>query len=538
MSAPTPVKHRSVGAEDSVVHRLFFWPIRAWRSVLSADHRLVPGVACLVLGYRTIERVGAGTDRVGGYWADHQGLVVLILLVGFVLLLRPALSVVTVGLSLVSWVFDVGSSLVSWVFDVSYCAHRGTVYCLACSEPNWPGHACHIQGRSRVSKHTRKRTRYGRLGVLRKPIWVGVVVDRFNDIWSCGHSHEVRTDALRCAAAELRRMQTQPGLLPPIISARPRPTTKPVRLPIEDLSAAQWDEMKRDHGGACHYCRRTDLQLEKEHRIPLSRGGPNHKANIVPSCGPCNRSKGTLTDIEFIDLQNKKAQRKRRPGSTTMAATTYLPPRPVRTLLRGRPLRPGETTWHVSRFNRLRERLVTGQTEGAGAIPTPSARVAKVLAGVLRRTGLGVVVAAVRRWRSQREEALLRSLLVPSRVWEGLPPPGRSVLVVHCKNTEKISGISFHSDAVERVLGKDSSWKGRVVLVPEPGNKHDSHAVAVFSRGDHVGYLSKAVARSVQSDLMVLLKVEKTAVATKAEISRWEHGYAGKISLGLPLRTR
>lgn len=42
---------------------------------------------------------------------------------------------------------------------------------------------------------------------------------------------------------------------------------------------------------ACHYCG-TDRMLGLDHVIPLSNGGLNRPANIVPSCQSCNSSKG------------------------------------------------------------------------------------------------------------------------------------------------------------------------------------------------------------------------------------------------------
>lgn len=38
---------------------------------------------------------------------------------------------------------------------------------------------------------------------------------------------------------------------------------------------------------------------EVDHSKPRSRGGTDHLNNLVPSCIPCNRSKGSMTTREF-----------------------------------------------------------------------------------------------------------------------------------------------------------------------------------------------------------------------------------------------
>lgn len=49
--------------------------------------------------------------------------------------------------------------------------------------------------------------------------------------------------------------------------------------------------------GACTYC--DSLATEWDHVVPLSRGGRHSVGNLVPSCLPCNRSKGSRTVAEW-----------------------------------------------------------------------------------------------------------------------------------------------------------------------------------------------------------------------------------------------
>ena len=63
-------------------------------------------------------------------------------------------------------------------------------------------------------------------------------------------------------------------------------------------------------GGCCYHCgkklawknygsRGSRGAWEVDHSRPSSRGGTDHLNNLVPSCIPCNRSKGDMTSREF-----------------------------------------------------------------------------------------------------------------------------------------------------------------------------------------------------------------------------------------------
>jgi hypothetical protein len=41
----------------------------------------------------------------------------------------------------------------------------------------------------------------------------------------------------------------------------------------------------------CRYCGATDVPLDVDHVIPLTRGGSNRDDNLVAACYSCNRSK-------------------------------------------------------------------------------------------------------------------------------------------------------------------------------------------------------------------------------------------------------
>jgi 5-methylcytosine-specific restriction endonuclease McrA len=61
--------------------------------------------------------------------------------------------------------------------------------------------------------------------------------------------------------------------------------------PISDFTLEEWRDRKREFGGRCAYCGIVPRILSMDHVIPLARGGNHTRANIVPSCVPCNKKK-------------------------------------------------------------------------------------------------------------------------------------------------------------------------------------------------------------------------------------------------------
>ena len=57
-----------------------------------------------------------------------------------------------------------------------------------------------------------------------------------------------------------------------------------------DLTDAQWLALQ-DAWGGCAYCARTDVALQRDCVLPISRGGRYTVANVVPACVSCNASK-------------------------------------------------------------------------------------------------------------------------------------------------------------------------------------------------------------------------------------------------------
>lgn len=57
------------------------------------------------------------------------------------------------------------------------------------------------------------------------------------------------------------------------------------------LTVDEWEEIKKRYNCCCAYCGKKK-KLEMDHVIPISKGGPTTKENIVPACRNCNSSKG------------------------------------------------------------------------------------------------------------------------------------------------------------------------------------------------------------------------------------------------------
>ncbi len=80
-----------------------------------------------------------------------------------------------------------------------------------------------------------------------------------------------------------------------------RRRARQMQAPVSDFTAQDWRELLEEFNGMCAYCGISGVSLEREHVIPLARGGAHTKANIVPACPPCNRRKATQTGAEFLE---------------------------------------------------------------------------------------------------------------------------------------------------------------------------------------------------------------------------------------------
>jgi 5-methylcytosine-specific restriction endonuclease McrA len=66
---------------------------------------------------------------------------------------------------------------------------------------------------------------------------------------------------------------------------------------INDLTAAQWEEIKTVYGHRCVYCGRKMQRLEQDHIMAIANGGNHTASNVVPACRTCNARKGTKSPL-------------------------------------------------------------------------------------------------------------------------------------------------------------------------------------------------------------------------------------------------
>ena len=67
------------------------------------------------------------------------------------------------------------------------------------------------------------------------------------------------------------------------------------------ITSLQKNIVYRKTRGCCKYCG-VKLQFEEmviTHKVPLSRGGMDATANLIPTCLPCNEMKGSMTHREL-----------------------------------------------------------------------------------------------------------------------------------------------------------------------------------------------------------------------------------------------
>ncbi len=100
------------------------------------------------------------------------------------------------------------------------------------------------------------------------------------------------------AAATLKWQRNNRDKLKVIADRR---RARKLNAPIVDLTLRDWKEILREHNNCCAYCGVTGVRLEREHVVPLTRGGSHTKSNIVPACRTCNASKNSRTPQEWRD---------------------------------------------------------------------------------------------------------------------------------------------------------------------------------------------------------------------------------------------
>ncbi len=73
------------------------------------------------------------------------------------------------------------------------------------------------------------------------------------------------------------------------------------------VTPAEWQAIVEYFDGRCAYCLRKGLPLERDHVIPVQRGGRDEPANVVPACERCNCSKNAaILPLWYARALNEK----------------------------------------------------------------------------------------------------------------------------------------------------------------------------------------------------------------------------------------
>ena len=110
--------------------------------------------------------------------------------------------------------------------------------------------------------------------------------------YNASHAQEIRT---KRAAKRLTTLLRERAY----IKAHPGYTTvknnrRRARLldaPVNDLTPAQWEDIKNTFNHRCAYCKRKMKRLTMDHITPLIKGGSHTMQNVVPACKSCNSKK-------------------------------------------------------------------------------------------------------------------------------------------------------------------------------------------------------------------------------------------------------
>jgi 5-methylcytosine-specific restriction endonuclease McrA len=183
------------------------------------------------------------------------------------------------------------------------------VPCVVCgARPKRRRHKCDLRWQIKVVRK-KKWTPYfssrGRRIFRPYEVFYDILWDPAGRYHLCALKHRRRKDAVRHAKRQMRTIQLGRAgvILTDVVPPKlPRSRTPVDRQPVPGLDATTWRFLREIWGNRCYYCGKGGGNLQREHRIPLARGGDNHISNIVPACGPCNRAKGILTDDEYFKV--------------------------------------------------------------------------------------------------------------------------------------------------------------------------------------------------------------------------------------------
>jgi 5-methylcytosine-specific restriction endonuclease McrA len=216
-------------------------------------------------------------------------------------------------------------------------------------------------------------------------------------------------------------------------------TLAPRAEPPAGLAATTWRLLLHAFSGCCRYCGQPlGAKPQRDHRIPMARGGRNEAANVVPACSLCNLYKAVSTEDEYLmELHSRTGK------------SGWLPDEAKVALARIAALGVEERREVTLR------RQVWGPSHPRGSFAAP------------------------------RQAALID----PPAVNEYCHLHGEHWL--DSQSSQRVAGVTYRTNEVQTVAARNRHWGGWGYLLPDPDNAHDRNAVMVVAKGRVLGFLPR-----------------------------------------------
>jgi 5-methylcytosine-specific restriction endonuclease McrA len=123
------------------------------------------------------------------------------------------------------------------------------------------------------------------------------------DGYNCGCRCEVCTTTARNNMASWYQRNTAQAIEGASRNAEIR-RARQKNLAAYKVTARDWRRLCQRFDNRCAYCRKR-RPLQREHVVPISRGGQHSIGNLLPSCKSCNLTKGTKLLVELKYLKGE-----------------------------------------------------------------------------------------------------------------------------------------------------------------------------------------------------------------------------------------
>lgn len=115
-----------------------------------------------------------------------------------------------------------------------------------------------------------------------------------HDEWNAAHRDKVRATK---SAYDKRHPEERH-----LITLRHRASKRGNTPTGEVLTLEQWRQVLEKFNHRCAYCGVKSDHLTIDHVVPVSRGGADTVANVVPACQHCNSAKNAKTPEQWVGM--------------------------------------------------------------------------------------------------------------------------------------------------------------------------------------------------------------------------------------------